>query len=74
MENFNHILLFETDINCEDDKAQIAAVLNNLPELEQWSVDTEDEDCVLRIISHTLSHQQIIELIVNHGYRCCELI
>lgn len=73
MENFDHILLFKTNINCDEDKLLMGAMLGNLPGAEKWSIDTEDEDCVLRIVSRTLRHQQIIELITNHGYRCCEL-
>jgi hypothetical protein len=73
MDNFDHILLFKTNIRCADDKARLYTTLNNNADIERWSVDTEDEDCVLRIVSYTLTHQQIIELINIHGYNCCEL-
>ncbi|MEO7880190.1 hypothetical protein [Mucilaginibacter sp.] len=74
MENFNHVLLFKTNISCDADKALVCAMLGARPGVEKWSVDTEDEDCVLRIVSYTLRHQEIIELINYHGYECCELI
>ena len=73
MEDFNHILLFKTNISQEADKALVCAMLSNTPGVEKWSVDTEDEDCVLRVISPSLCHTQIIELINYHGYECCEL-
>ena len=73
MENFDHILLFKTNISCDEDKALLGAILDNHAGVQQWSVDMEDEDCVLRIISGSLSHQDIINLINNHGYDCCEL-
>lgn len=73
MKTFDHILLFKTNISCDADKALLGAVLNNHADIQSWTVDTEDEDCVLRVISHTLSHQQIIDLITNYGYSCCEL-
>ena len=73
MENFDHILLFKTNINCQNDKQCLQAVLDNNPDIKQWSIDLEDEDFVLRIISYTLTHQQIIELINTHGFECCEL-
>jgi len=73
MDNFDHILLFKTNISCDDDKTSLHATLNNNADIEKWSVDTDDEDCVLRVVSYTLTHQQIIELINKHGYHCCEL-
>ena len=73
MEDFSHVLLFKTSIACDADKALVYAMLSNTPGIEKWSVDIEDEDRVLRIVSYTLCHQQIIELITYHGYNCCEL-
>ena len=72
-ENFDHILLFKTNINCKNDKQYLQAVLDNNTDIKQWSIDLEDEDCVLRIISYTLTHQQIVELINAHSFHCCEL-
>lgn len=74
MEDFSHILLFKTNINGDADKALVCATLSNTPGVEKWSIDIEDEDCVLRVISYTLRHHQIINLITYHGYNCCELI
>jgi copper chaperone CopZ len=74
MENFDHILLFKTNISCEADKAAVCAMLSNFNGVEQLTLDLEDEDRVLRIVSATLNHQQIINLINQHGYTCCELI
>jgi len=72
-ENFNHILLFKTNVNCAGDKLLLQTIFDSNPAIEQWSVDLEDEDCVLRIVSYSLTHQQIIELLNKHGYNCCEL-
>jgi hypothetical protein len=74
MENFDHILLFKTNINCAEDKNCLHPILDNNPDIERWNIDMDDEDCVLRIVSHTLTHRQIIKLINQHGYECCELI
>jgi hypothetical protein len=74
MKDFSHILLFKTNISCDADKALACAALSNTPGVEKWTVDTEDEDCVLRVISYTLRHTHIIELINHHGYECRELI
>lgn len=73
MESFDHILIFKTNINCDGDKQLLHTLLDGNHAIESWSIDMEDEDCVLRIISHTLSHCQIIELLNTHGHYCCEL-
>lgn len=73
MENLDHILLFKTDIKSEDCKAKLQAVLDGFAGITKWNVALDDQDCVLRIVSYTLTHQQIIELINNHGHFCCEL-
>ena len=73
MENLDHILLFKTDIRSEECKAKLQAILDNHEAIEQWNVALDDCDCVLRIVSYTLTHQQIIELINHHGHFCCEL-
>jgi hypothetical protein len=74
MEDFNATYCFLKPTSAEADKALVCAMLSNTPGVEKWSVDTEDEDCVLRVISHSLCHTQIIELINYHGYECCELL
>ena len=71
--NFDHILLFKTNVNCEGDKNLLQTLLGSNPDVQCWSVDMDDEDCVLRIVSATLKHRQIINLMNNHGYYCCEL-
>lgn len=72
-ENFDHILLFKTNITSEMAKQPLANLLNNNPNINSWTVDHEDIDRVLRIISYTLSHTEVINLLTSHGYECCEL-
>ncbi|RZK60148.1 MAG: hypothetical protein EOO91_02560 [Pedobacter sp.] len=73
MENLDHILLFKTDIKTEDCKAKLQSVLDSHSAIAKWNVALDDADFVLRIVSETLNHQQVIELINNHGHLCCEL-
>ncbi|QXV65804.1 hypothetical protein INP83_01520 [Mucilaginibacter sp. 21P] len=73
MEGFEHILLFKTNINCDSDKQLLHTLLDNDHDIDSWSIDMEDEDCVLRIISPTIGHRQIIQLLNKHGHQCCEL-
>lgn len=69
----DHLLIFKTDIgklctNCEVHKA-----LDAHAEIEQWSIDPEDNDCVLRVVSSTLTPDDIINLINSKGHTCAEL-
>lgn len=73
MVNIDHILLFKTDISTDADRQTLQPVLDNLAGIRQWSVDLNDCDCVLRIESETINHQQVINLITNHGFQCREL-
>lgn len=74
MENFDHILLFKTNIKSEQDRLKLLPALDQHECIDRWNVDLNDEDYVLRIISYQLKHHQIIALINHHGYECCELI
>lgn len=74
MENhLKDILVFATNIKTESDKQKVSSVLDENSEIHQWNIDQEDVDCVLRIISKTLSEEQIIDLIDNHNFKCTVL-
>lgn len=68
-----NILVFATNIKTESDKQKINNVLDNNPEILQWNIDLEDIDCVLRIVSKTLSEEQIIQLVDNQNFECTAL-
>jgi hypothetical protein len=74
MENLAHILIFKTNIHSPNDKQNICNLFTANESIQEWSVDTEDEDCVLRVVTATLNAHQIINLINSRGYICCELI
>lgn len=71
--NINTILIFGTNIKTERDKANISTILNNHPEIDQWNVDLEDIDSVLRIVSPSLNVEKTIKLITEQGFKCSEL-
>jgi hypothetical protein len=72
--NFDHILLFKTNISCDKEKLLLHNLLDTNPQVQCWNIDLDDSDYVLRIVSETLSHTQIIEMINHNGFECCELI
>jgi hypothetical protein len=74
MENqIENILVFATNIRTKIDKQTISNVLNQNSEIDQWTLDQEDVDCVLRIESKTLSEEQIITLLDNQNFKCSAL-
>ena len=72
MGNLHNILLFKTNFATDADKEVLSSLLKKAG-VNNWHIDCEDCDKVLRIVSDKLQHQTIIKLINDHGYECCEL-
>lgn len=68
-----NILLFKTNIQTLEDK-QALSILMESNEIMQWTIDQQDVDCVLRIVSATLELGTVIQLLNDNGYQCEELI
>jgi len=73
MENLTHIQVFKTNIKTEEDKIRVKEILADNTAVKEWSVDCDDVDCVLRVVSYELSAEQIIKLINQKGFQCQEL-
>lgn len=73
MENKKNILLFKTNILTAADRHILQPVLDSHPHIAKWSVDLDDDDRVLRIISSTLTCNHVADMIRLHGYTCEEL-
>jgi len=74
MENLTeNILVFATNIRTLTHKQTISAALDKNPDIQQWNIDQEDVDCVLRIISDTLSEEEIIDIVENQKFKCTSL-
>ena len=71
--DINHILIFKTNIETECDKLRIQNALNAHDEIEQWNIDFNDVDRVLRIVTDSLTAGQIISIINHNGFECAEL-
>jgi len=66
--------VYKTNIQNENDHFKIKNILGAHQLVEEWSVDTEDKDCVLRVVSDKISEQEIKETIHRIGFQCTELI
>ena len=74
MENhLEEVLVFATNIKTENDKQKIVNTLNNHSEIHEWNIDQEDIDCVLRVVTRTLTEEEIIQLIDKHHFECVAL-
>ncbi len=73
MDQLNHILVFKTNIDNENDKQLILAALKNHREIQDQNIDLKDVDCILRVVSSTLTSEQIISEINCRGFECTEL-
>jgi hypothetical protein len=69
----SNILIFKTNIRTEFDKLRIKNVLDASHKVLKWSIDMEDVDHVLRVISDSLSPEQIISVLDYVGFECAEL-
>jgi hypothetical protein len=72
--NFDHIHLFKTNICTESDRQRVKFLLESHGDIEDWSIDQEDEDRVLRVVSWSLKKQTIMQLLTGKGYLCVELL
>jgi len=73
-ESIHDILVFKTNIRTEADRQLVGALLDSHACIRKWNVDLQDVDCVLRIVSPTLTVEETISLITRHGYQCTELL
>ena len=73
MGNIKHIFVFKTNIHSHYDKLIITERLERKKEIEEWSIDLQDCDRVLRVVTPSITAEEIIELIKETGYECHEL-
>lgn len=71
--NDKNILIFKTNINTAGDVSILKPTLDLHSQIEAWSVDLEDDDRVLRVISRNMNHDSITDMIKMNGYKCEEL-
>lgn len=69
----NNIFVFKTTIKTNEDKQKVALILDSISQINRWTVDCEDCDCVLRIEADGISEEQIIVIVQRLGFGCEEL-
>lgn len=71
--NLNTIYIFKTDIKSIEPACEMRKTLDSHSNIQQWSIDCEDVDCVLRVVSDVLQPETIIGMINGFGHECQEL-
>lgn len=71
--NLDTIHIFKTNIGDQDPTCPVRQKLNAHSAIQQWSIDCDDVDCVLRVVSETLMPETIIDMITESGHECQEL-
>ncbi|MCC9016519.1 MULTISPECIES: hypothetical protein [Flavobacterium] len=71
--NLSTIHIFKTNIGDKDPNCPIRQKLDTHTDIQQWSIDCEDVDCVLRVVSETLHPETIIDMVTSFGHECQEL-
>jgi hypothetical protein len=65
--NIDHILVLKTNIRFASDRQKVSILLDTHKEILQWNLDRHDIDC-MRIISSTLTYNDIIEMLQQQGF------
>lgn len=61
---------FKTNINCGGCIASVTPALNQLDEIESWSVDTENPDKILSVeLEDEADPTSILEAVTKAGFR-----
>ncbi|WP_166923929.1 hypothetical protein [Flavobacterium poyangense] len=71
--DLNTVHIFKTNIDKISADRALHIVLENHPDIQQWSIDYEDVDCVLRVVSENLTSDVIMMTVKGFGYACREL-
>lgn len=67
------ILVFATNIRTNRDKKLISRIFDEHSEIQEWNIDQEDIDCVLRIVTKKLSEEQIVHILQQQNFNCTPL-
>ncbi|MGB3078749.1 MAG: hypothetical protein WBB31_06700 [Saprospiraceae bacterium] len=73
MEYTDDILIFKTNVKSKPDQLRLKELFDSIPAINNWNVDADDIDCVLRIVTRQVQADDIIKLLTETGYQCQEL-
>lgn len=68
-----NILIFRSNIKTSYDRISVERMLDIHPHIDEWTLDQQDEDCVLRVVTGRLSSKQVVDIVKGCGYICEEM-
>ena len=67
------ILIFSTNVHTKKDLRKLTPVLDNDDRIDDWNVDLDDVDRVLRVAAGPINSDEVISLVTKAGFHCSEL-
>lgn len=75
MNEGKQIMVFKTDVHKPEMVNQLNSLFSMREQIEEWTVDTEDIDNVLRIVCEkSLTEYEVISLMKTKGFSCEEML
>jgi copper chaperone CopZ len=62
------ILKFKTNINCGNCVKSVSGFINEVSDIEDWSVDTENPEKTLTVTGEQITAESIIEAVEEAGF------
>ena len=69
----DNILVFKTNITSSVQVASLAEVLDTTDDIEDWNIDIQDCDHILRVVSRGIGTRDVIASLKGLGFHCEEL-
>jgi hypothetical protein len=67
------VLIFATNVDNRKAVNKVQPLLTAVPAIEQWNIDLEDCDHILRVVSNELCPREVESLLQSAGFDCREL-
>ena len=66
-----NVHVFKTNLNSPKEQEFIDYSFNKLPNIKEWSVDFEDHEKVLRVITEPeVQEAELIHIVQQNGFQC----
>ena len=65
----DHILKFKTNINCGGCINTVTPLLNNIPRIKNWNVDTTNPAKILTVDGEDVTEETVINTLQKAGYK-----
>lgn len=61
-------LKFKTNIDCGGCVKSVSAFLNEVPSIEEWTVDTENPEKILTVLGERVEAEEVIAAVEEAGF------